>query len=104
MSRLADAFIAMPGGYGTLEELLEMITWVQLGIHRKAVGILNVDGFYDNLLALFETSADAGFIPEEARFSFVSDGHPAVLADKVIQMIVPEVNTWAWKQDKLALS
>uniref|UniRef100_A0A1S4BX87 Cytokinin riboside 5'-monophosphate phosphoribohydrolase n=3 Tax=Nicotiana TaxID=4085 RepID=A0A1S4BX87_TOBAC len=51
MARQADAFIALPGGYGTLEELLEVITWAQLGIHQKPVGLLNVEGYYNSLLS-----------------------------------------------------
>nr|XP_019704701.1 cytokinin riboside 5'-monophosphate phosphoribohydrolase LOG-like [Elaeis guineensis] len=54
MAQMADAFIALPGGYGTFEELLEVLTWAQLGIHKKPVGLLNVDGFYDSLLSLFD--------------------------------------------------
>ncbi|WVZ69101.1 hypothetical protein U9M48_017939 [Paspalum notatum var. saurae] len=57
MARQSDAFIALPGGYGTMEELLEMITWSQLGIHDKPVGLLNVDGYYDPLLMLFDKGA-----------------------------------------------
>lgn len=51
MQEEADAFIALPGGFGTLEELLEMVTWQQLGIHEKPVGVLNISGFYNHLLA-----------------------------------------------------
>ena len=54
MSELADAFIAIPGGFGTLEEIVEMITWQQLGLHVKPVGFLNINGFYDQLLAFFD--------------------------------------------------
>ncbi|XP_062232302.1 probable cytokinin riboside 5'-monophosphate phosphoribohydrolase LOGL8 [Phragmites australis] len=67
MARFADAFIALPGGYGTLEELLEVITWAQLGIHKKPVGLLNVDGFYDPLLSFIDLAVNEGFITEEAR-------------------------------------
>uniref|UniRef100_A0A803P3Z4 Cytokinin riboside 5'-monophosphate phosphoribohydrolase n=1 Tax=Cannabis sativa TaxID=3483 RepID=A0A803P3Z4_CANSA len=67
MEKHADAFIALPGGYGTMEELLEMITWSQLGIHDKPVGLLNVDGYYNNLLALFDKGVDEGFIDHSAR-------------------------------------
>ncbi|KAF3447550.1 hypothetical protein FNV43_RR12736 [Rhamnella rubrinervis] len=72
MSREADAFIALPGGYGTMEELLEMITWAQLGIHKKPVGLLNVDGYYDSLLALFDNGVKEGFIKPSARQIVVS--------------------------------
>ncbi|KAJ0811746.1 putative LOG family protein [Helianthus annuus] len=67
MAREADAFIALPGGYGTMEEVLEMITWSQLGIHKKAVGLLNVDGYYNSLLALFDNGVKEGFIKPSAR-------------------------------------
>ncbi|KAF5444758.1 hypothetical protein F2P56_033863 [Juglans regia] len=67
MAREADAFIALPGGYGTMEELLEMITWAQLGIHTKPVALLNVDGYYNCLLALFDNGVEEGFIKPVAR-------------------------------------
>ncbi|XP_059651859.1 cytokinin riboside 5'-monophosphate phosphoribohydrolase LOG1-like [Cornus florida] len=72
MAKHADAFIALPGGYGTMEELLEMITWSQLGIHEKPVGLLNVDGYYNSLLALFDKGVDEGFIDDSARHIVVS--------------------------------
>ncbi|XP_074588872.1 putative cytokinin riboside 5'-monophosphate phosphoribohydrolase LOG6 isoform X2 [Curcuma longa] len=72
MAKNADAFIALPGGYGTMEELLEVIAWFQLGFHDKPVGILNVDGYYDSLLALFENAVAHGFIEESARRIVVS--------------------------------
>ncbi|CAL4939417.1 unnamed protein product [Urochloa decumbens] len=67
MARQSDAFVALPGGYGTLEELLEVITWHQLGIHRKPVGLLNVDGYYDFLLAFIDQAVEEGFISPSAR-------------------------------------
>ncbi|WVZ08616.1 hypothetical protein V8G54_021962 [Vigna mungo] len=72
MARQADAFIALPGGYGTLEELLEVITWAQLGIHSKPVGLLNVDGFYNSLLSFIDKAVDEGFISPKARGIIVS--------------------------------
>ncbi|KAI4316509.1 hypothetical protein L6164_024489 [Bauhinia variegata] len=72
MAQESDAFIALPGGYGTMEELLEMITWAQLGIHKKPVGLLNVDGYYNSLLALFDTGVKEGFIKPGARDIVVS--------------------------------
>lgn len=67
MAKHADAFIALPGGYGTMEELLEMISWSHLGIHDKPVGLLNVDGYYNSLLALFDKGVEEGFIEDSAR-------------------------------------
>ncbi|XP_010925070.1 cytokinin riboside 5'-monophosphate phosphoribohydrolase LOG7 [Elaeis guineensis] len=72
MAREADAFIALPGGYGTLEELLEVITWYQLGIHKKPVGLLNVDGFYNSLLSFIDMAVDEGFISQNARSIIIS--------------------------------
>ncbi|XP_010935044.1 cytokinin riboside 5'-monophosphate phosphoribohydrolase LOG1 [Elaeis guineensis] len=72
MARQADAFIALPGGYGTLEELLEVITWAQLGIHDKPVGLLNVDGYYNTLLSFIDKAVDEGFIAPAARHIIIS--------------------------------
>ncbi|PKA52083.1 Cytokinin riboside 5'-monophosphate phosphoribohydrolase LOG1 [Apostasia shenzhenica] len=72
MARQSDAFIALPGGYGTLEELLEMITWAQLGIHDKPVGLLNVDGYYNSLLCFIDKAVEEGFIRPSARHIIVS--------------------------------
>lgn len=62
MADMSDAFVAMPGGLGTLEELFEMWTWAQLGLHDKAVGLLNVDGFFDQLLGFLDKATNSGFI------------------------------------------
>lgn len=62
MAKLSDAFVALPGGFGTFEELFEMITWTQLGIQRKTIAILNVGGYYDKLLAFLEDAVANGFV------------------------------------------
>lgn len=67
MADRSDAFIALPGGFGTLEELCEMLTWLQLGLERKPVGLLNVDGFFDSLLAFIDHASGQGFIRPEHR-------------------------------------
>ncbi|KAK6942543.1 LOG family [Dillenia turbinata] len=72
MARHADAFIALPGGYGTLEELLEVLSWAQLNIHNKPVGLLNVDGFYSPLLSFLDKATDEGFISQKSRGIIVS--------------------------------
>ncbi|KAB2035120.1 hypothetical protein ES319_D04G129900v1 [Gossypium barbadense] len=72
MAKHSDAFIALPGGYGTLEELLEVITWAQLGIHDKPVGLLNVDGYYNSLLSFIDKAVEEGFISPNARQIIVS--------------------------------
>jgi hypothetical protein len=72
MAELSDAFIAMPGGFGTLEEMMETITWGQLGIHQKPVGLLNVAGYYDPLLAMIDRAIEEGFILSRYRNLFVA--------------------------------
>ena len=64
MYELADAFITLPGGFGTMEELFEMLTWGQLGLHHKPIGLLNTDGYYNPLLELTETMTKSGFLKE----------------------------------------
>ncbi|RWR77751.1 cytokinin riboside 5'-monophosphate phosphoribohydrolase LOG1-like protein [Cinnamomum micranthum f. kanehirae] len=83
MAKHADAFIALPGGYGTMEELLEMIAWSQLGIHEKPVGLLNVDGYYNSLLALFDKGVEEGFIENSAGQIVVSAETPSELIRKM---------------------
>ncbi|KAF9599214.1 hypothetical protein IFM89_036259 [Coptis chinensis] len=104
MAKYANAFIALPGGYGTMEELLEMITWAQLGIHEKPVGLLNVDGYYNSLLALFDKGVEEGFIEDSARQIVVSANTPAELIQKmeeyapVHQKVAP---SQSWEVDQL---
>jgi uncharacterized protein (TIGR00730 family) len=80
MANLADGFIAMPGGMGTLEELFEMLTWSQLGIHRKPIGLLNVQGFYDALVGFIAHASGQGFVrPEHAALMMVESDPRALL-------------------------
>lgn len=80
MAQLSDGFIAMPGGMGTLEELFEMLTWSQLGIHAKPVGLLNVDGFYDSLMGFIGHASGQGFIrPQHAALMLVESDPQALL-------------------------
>ncbi|EOX96673.1 hypothetical protein QUC31_005689 [Theobroma cacao] len=94
MAKHAEAFIALPGGYGTMEELLEMITWSQLGIHEKPVGLLNVDGYYNCLLDLFDKGVEEGFIDSSAR-------HIVVIADTAEELI-RKMEEYAPVHDKVA--
>jgi uncharacterized protein (TIGR00730 family) len=80
MAQLADGFIAMPGGMGTLEELFEMLTWSQLGIHAKPVGVLNVSGFYDQLVGFLRHAHEQAFIkPEHAGLMMVESDPDALV-------------------------
>jgi uncharacterized protein (TIGR00730 family) len=80
MAELANAFIALPGGYGTFEELFEVITWAQLGMHRKPIGLLNVAGYFDALKALVDQAIAEGFIRAEHR-------HLLTIADDPIALL-----------------
>ena len=85
MAELSDAAIALPGGFGTLEELFEIITWSQLGIHRKPIGVLNVQGFYDGLISLVAHTSAEGFVPEQHRQLVLAAAEPGVLLDLIIR-------------------
>ena len=71
MSELADGFITLPGGFGTMEELFEMLTWAQLALHKKPLGLLNVDGYYDSLVQFVGDMSKNGFLKKEDRKSVV---------------------------------
>jgi hypothetical protein len=94
MAELSDAFVALPGGFGTFEELCEAITWTQLGLHRKRCGLLNVGGFYDPLLALFDGAVHAGFIRAASRDIVFATNDPRELLDRLAAPLdLPEA-TW----------
>lgn len=81
MAQLSDRFVALPGGIGTLEELIEMLTWAQLGLHAKPCGVLNVDGYYDGLLAFLDHGVAEGFLaPAHRAYLSVADEPAALLA------------------------
>jgi uncharacterized protein (TIGR00730 family) len=81
MAELSGAFLAMPGGFGTLEEFCEVITWTQLGLHRKRCGLLNVRGFFDPLLAQFDRAVAEGFLRPSGRTIVVANDRPGPLLD-----------------------
>ncbi len=83
MAELSDGFIAMPGGMGTLEELFEMLTWSQLGIHAKPVGVLNVDGFYDGLVGFVGHLQGAGFVRAEHAGLMLVEATPEALVRRL---------------------
>ncbi len=84
MAQLADGFIAMPGGMGTLEELFEMLTWSQLGIHTKPVGVLNVGGFYDQLVGFLRHAQDQAFIKPEHGGLMMVESDPDTLVKRLM--------------------
>jgi uncharacterized protein (TIGR00730 family) len=79
MSNLADGYIALPGGFGTFEELFEVITWGQLGLHQKPIGLVNVEGFFDPLLELINHAIREGFVRPEQSQLLVSSASPKEL-------------------------
>jgi len=85
MHKLAHAFIALPGGFGTFDELIEASTWQQLGIHTKPIGLLNIRGFFDCFLQQVDRAVADGFIePQIAKQIFVIDSDPSTLLDRLL--------------------
>ncbi|MNU18617.1 LOG family protein YvdD [compost metagenome] len=99
MNDLCDGVIVLPGGYGTLEEFFEMITWAQLGLHKKPIAILNIDGFYDDLIKLVQTMVDKGFLKQiNQEMLLVSDSIDALL-EKMRNYQAPTVGKWISKEE-----
>lgn len=82
MERLSDAFVALPGGFGTLDETFEILTWAQLGMHQKPIGLLNVGGYFDALLRFMEYSVTEGFVRAEQLQAILVDDDPGRLLDR----------------------
>jgi len=96
MAELADGFIALPGGWGTLEEFVEVLTWAQLGFHAKPCGLLNVVGYYDSLLEFINQTADQQFIQPEHRELILVEENPAALLDRMTAYVAPQLDKAAW--------
>ncbi|MAP53852.1 TIGR00730 family Rossman fold protein [Altibacter sp.] len=94
MQELSDGFIAMPGGIGTLEELFEILTWLQLGLHTKPIGLLNINGFYNDLLQLLETMVRKGFVAMETYELLLVDTTLHGLLEKMSQFKAPPIPHW----------
>ncbi|HKO78100.1 MAG TPA: TIGR00730 family Rossman fold protein [Flavobacterium sp.] len=99
MNDLCDGVIALPGGFGTLDELFEMLTWGQLGLHKKPIAILNVDCYYDSLIVFIQTMTDKGLLKEvNQQMLLVSDTIDDLL-DKMENYVPPTVGKWIDKKD-----
>jgi uncharacterized protein (TIGR00730 family) len=94
MADLSDAFVSLPGGYGTWDELCEILTWSQLGIHRKACAVLNVDGYYDPLLAMADKAVSEGFLRAVHRDLLLSDDDPERLLDRLSGYSAAVADKW----------
>ena len=94
MADLADGFIALPGGWGTLDEFFEVLTWAQLGLHQKPCGLLNVRGFFDDLLSFLEHSIDERFVRREHRSMVIVADSPDSLLERFEQYVPPVVPKW----------
>lgn len=94
MSDLSDGFVALPGGFGTFEEFCEVVTWTQLGIHSKPCGLLNVAGYYNPLLALFDKAVSEGFLREENRRLVLDDSDAESLLAAMSEFCAPTVSKW----------
>lgn len=98
MNDLCDGVIALPGGFGTLEELFEMLTWAQLGLHKKPIAILNNDGFYDSLITFIQTTVDKGFLKEVNQEMLIVSDNIDNLLDKMKNYVAPTVGKWITKE------
>ncbi len=98
MNELCDGVIALLGGFGTLEELFEMLTWAQLGLHKKPIAILNINGFYNPLNVMIQTMVDKGFLKEVNQQMLLICDNIEELLDKMKNYIAPTVGKWISKE------
>ena len=101
MAELSDAFIALPGGFGTFEEFCEILTWGQLGFHVKPMGLLNVAGFYDPLLALFDHAVNEGFLRQQNRAMALAETDIECLLDAMAAYQPEPVSKWLKEEKQL---
>lgn len=99
MDDLCDGVITLPGGFGTMEELFEMLTWAQLGLHKKPVALLNVDGFYNELLAIADTMVTKGFLKQSNRDMLITSDNIEELLQRMEAYRAPETSKWINKEE-----
>ena len=99
MADLADGFVAMPGGVGTFEDFFEVVTWTQLGVHRKPCGLLNVNGFYTPLAEFIDQAVSEGFIKPVHRAAIVVDDDPERLLNTLATIELPDVPEWIRREE-----
>jgi hypothetical protein len=94
MAELADGFVALPGGLGTLEEIAEALTWSQLGLHRKPCGLLNAEGYFDPLIQWLDRAVEEGFVSQTSREMLLVADRPGELLDRFAAYRPPDVPHW----------
>jgi hypothetical protein len=99
MSELSDGFIALPGGWGTIEEIFEMLTWAQLGHHAKPCGLLNIDSYYDELSAFLEKAIQHQFVKEAYRPMIMIEDSAAQMLDRFENYRAPRVKKWIGSEE-----
>ena len=103
MEKISDGFIALPGGYGTYEEIFEALTWAQLNIHTKPCGFLNINGYFDLLFKFLDYTAQERFIGSEHRRMVIIDEDPASLLDQFMVYTPPNLDKAAWAKKESRL-
>ncbi len=98
MNELCDGVIALPGGFGTLEEFFEMLTWAQLGLHKKPIALLNIDGFFDSLKNFIQTMVDKGFVKKQNRDMILISDNINDLLNQMKTYVAPSVEKWISKE------
>jgi uncharacterized protein (TIGR00730 family) len=100
MADLADAFVLLPGGFGSWEEFCEIVTWLQLGIHRKPCAILNVAGYYDGFLALADHALAEGFLRPAYREMLIVESNPEALLSRLANAAIPSEVKWVGERER----
>ena len=99
MAELSDGFVALPGGWGTLEEIFEILTWAQLGFHAKPCGLLNVAGYYDDLFRFLGHARSEGFVRDVYHGMLLMEDEPAALLDRFAAYRAPKVRKWIGREE-----
>ena len=94
MAELSDGFVTLPGGYGTFEEFMEVLSWAQLGIHEKPCGLLDVNGYYEPLAALFDEAVEEDFVHPDHRSLVLMERDPELLLDAMERYMPPGTKKW----------